>query len=155
LNDSVIASLVPYLAFLVAAFSAVRLAKFNLDTRQTTSFIGLPTPANALCWGSLIVGFGDYLEQYAWFMPALLVAVLLSSWILVAEIPMFALKFKHWGYKSNELKYCFVLFSAVALIASIVLGLVTGNSKLCYSGFSLIIVVYALLSIIADTKKVS
>ena len=155
LNDSVIVSLVPYLAFFVAAFSAVRLAKFNLDTRQTTSFIGLPTPANALFWGSLIVGFGDYLEQYMWFMPALLVAILLSSWILVAEIPMFALKFKHWGYKGNELKYCFVLFSVVALVASILLGVETGNSRLCYSGFSLIIVVYVLLSIIADAKKVS
>ena len=155
LNNSLITSLVPYLAFLVAALSAVRLARFNLDTRQTTSFIGLPTPANALCWGSLIVGFGDYLEQYTWFMPALLVGVILSSWILVAEIPMFALKFKHWGYKGNELKYCFVLFSAAVLIASIVLGIATGNPKLCYSGCCLIIVVYVLLSIITDTKKVS
>ena len=68
---------------------------------------------------------------------------------------MFALKFKHWGYKGNELKYCFVLFSVVALVASILLGVETGNSRLCYSGFSLIIVVYVLLSIIADTKKVS
>ena len=46
----------PYTAFIMAAFSALRLAKFNLDTRQTSSFIGLPTPANALFWGSLIVG---------------------------------------------------------------------------------------------------
>lgn len=155
LNDTTIVSLLPYTAFLVAALSAVRLAKFNLDTRQTTSFIGLPTPANALCWGSLIVGFGEYLEQYAWFMPALLVGIVLSSWILVAEIPMFALKFKHWGYKDNELKYCFVLFSAVALIATIVIGVITDNCKLCYSGFSLIIVVYVLLSIAANTKKQS
>ena len=46
----------PYTAFLIAAFSALRLAKFNLDTRQSTQFIGLPTPANALFWGSLLVG---------------------------------------------------------------------------------------------------
>ena len=59
----VVTTLLPYLAFVVAAFSAVRLAKFNLDTRQTTSFIGLPTPANALFWGALIVGFGPLLEQ--------------------------------------------------------------------------------------------
>jgi CDP-diacylglycerol--serine O-phosphatidyltransferase len=140
------------MAFLVAAFSALRLAKFNLDTRQTTSFIGLPTPANALCWGSLIVGFGEYLEQFTWFLPALMVGIILSSWILIAEIPMFALKFKHWGYNGNEMKYGFVLFSAAALIASIIFGIVSGNYNICYSGFSLIIVVYVLLSIIADTK---
>jgi CDP-diacylglycerol--serine O-phosphatidyltransferase len=50
------AAVLPYLAFLIAVFSACRLAKFNIDTRQTTSFIGLPTPANALFWSSLIVG---------------------------------------------------------------------------------------------------
>jgi CDP-diacylglycerol--serine O-phosphatidyltransferase len=152
LNGTLLASIIPYMAFLVAAFSALRLAKFNLDTRQTTSFIGLPTPANALCWGSLIVGFGEYLEQFTWFLPALMVGILLSSWILIAEIPMFALKFKHWGYNGNEMKYGFVLFSAAALIASIIFGIVSGNYNICYSGFSLIIVVYVLLSIIADTK---
>ena len=53
----------PFIAFIMAAFSALRLAKFNLDERQTTSFIGLPTPANALFWGALIVGAGDWLES--------------------------------------------------------------------------------------------
>jgi len=52
---------VPFLAFVMAAFSALRLAKFNLDERQALGFIGLPTPANALFWGALIVGAGDYL----------------------------------------------------------------------------------------------
>jgi CDP-diacylglycerol--serine O-phosphatidyltransferase len=81
-----------------------------------------------------------------------MVGIILSSWILIAEIPMFALKFKHWGYNGNEMKYGFVLFSAAALIASIIFGIVSGNYNICYSGFSLIIVVYVLLSIIADTK---
>ena len=59
-------SYIPYLAFLIAAFSALRLAKFNLDERQTTSFIGVPTPASALFWGSLIVFDPYWLEGYTW-----------------------------------------------------------------------------------------
>ena len=55
-----VGGVLPYAAFIMAAFSALRLAKFNLDERQSTSFIGLPTPANTLFWASLIVGAGDY-----------------------------------------------------------------------------------------------
>jgi len=150
-QNTAIVSVIPYVAFIVAAFSALRLAKFNLDTRQTTSFIGLPTPANALCWGSLIVGFGEILEQYTWYMPMIILGVFLSSWILIAEIPMFALKFKHWGFKGNEIKYYFLIFSTIILIASFVLGFSTYNTKLCYSGFCIIIVAYVLVSIL--TKK--
>lgn len=142
----------PYLAFLVAAFSAVRLAKFNLDTRQTTSFIGLPTPANALFWGSLIVGFGPVLEQYAWFMPLIVLGIFYSSWILVAEIPMFALKFKHWGFAGNEVKYCFIAFSALALFATIVPGIIFDNIDFCYSGFSIIIITYVIVSVLTQRK---
>ncbi len=142
----------PYVAFVVAAFSALRLAKFNLDTRQTTSFIGLPTPANALFWGSLLVGFGETLEQYSWFMPLVVVGIFVSSWLLIAEIPMFALKFKHWGFKGNEIKYCFVIFSALALIGTIAAGIATAQTNLCYSGFSLIIVAYVLVSILTQKK---
>lgn len=143
---------IPYLAFIVAAFSAVRLAKFNLDTRQTTSFIGLPTPANALFWGSLIVGFGQYLEQTSWFMPAIIIGIVLSSWLLIAEIPMFALKFKQWGFAGNEIKYCFVIFSALTLIATIAGGVVTESLNLCWSGFSIIILAYIIVSILTQKK---
>lgn len=145
--------ILPYTAYIVAAFSALRLAKFNLDTRQTTSFIGLPTPANALFWGSLIVGAGPMLEQYTWFLPLLLVGIALSSWILVAEIPMFALKFKHWGFNGNELKYTFITFSALVLLSTIMWGTVTESYRLCYSGFSIIIVAYVLVSIYNNKKK--
>ena len=79
---------IPYCAFLIAAFSALRLAKFNLDTRQTTSFIGLPTPANALFWGSLIVGARDLLEASPYNVFIVMAMVLLTSYILIAEIPM-------------------------------------------------------------------
>lgn len=100
---------VPYVAFVIAAFSALRLAKFNLDERQTTSFIGLPTPANALFWAALSVSLSTngYLvsDNALWLLPALVVGTLLSSWLLVAEIPMFALKFKHYGVRGNELRY--------------------------------------------------
>ena len=101
--------IIPFLAFIMAAFSALRLAKFNLDERQALGFIGLPTPANALFWGSLIVGTQEYLEEIPYIPFILLAGVLLSCYLLVSEIPMFALKFKHWGWKGNEIKYIFVL----------------------------------------------
>ena len=107
---------VPYFAFVMAAFSALRLAKFNLDTRQTTSFIGLPTPANALFWGSLLVSQVDFIESSWNMIPVLLVMVCVSSWLMVSEIPMFALKFKQWGWKGNELRYSFVIFSVVMMV---------------------------------------
>lgn len=143
----------PYVAYVVAAFSAIRLAKFNLDTRQTTSFIGLPTPANALFWGSLIVGFGPSLENYEWFMPLLVVGIFLSSWILIAEIPMFALKFKQWGFSGNEVKYLFIAFSAIVLVGSLMYGIMSETYNMCYAGFSVIIVAYVLVSILLNKKS--
>lgn len=112
----------PYFAFVMAAFSALRLAKFNLDERQTTSFIGLPTPANALFWGSLITANPGWM-QHGWSLLVVLLMVCLSSWLLVCELPMFALKFKHWGWKGNEVKYVFAALSALVLI---VFGLLNG-----------------------------
>ena len=111
-----VATYVPYFAFVMAAFSALRLAKFNLDTRQATSFIGLPTPANALFWGSLIVSQADVIESSPYMTLGVIVMVCVSSWLMVAEIPMFALKFKQWGWKGNEVRYLFIIFS-VAMIA--------------------------------------
>lgn len=130
------APVIPYLAFLVAAFSALRLAKFNLDKRQTTSFIGLPTPANALFWASLIVGSGDILP-----LPLVLLMIFVSSWILVAEIPMFALKFKHWGWRGNEIKYIFVVLCLPSLVI------------FQASGFAFIVFLYVLMSLIANKSK--
>ena len=132
--------IVPFVAFLVAAFSALRLAKFNIDERQTSSFIGLPTPANALFWGSLIVGGGFRLVHFPYALPLILVLVVLSCWILVAEIPLFALKFKHWGWKGNEVKYIF-LISCVVLLA-----------WLRVSGLSIIIVWYVMLSLCTQSR---
>ena len=129
----------PYFAFVMAAFSALRLAKFNLDTRQTTSFIGLPTPANALFWGSLLVSRTDILESSPWMTVAVLAMVCVSSWLMVSEIPMFALKFKQWGWKGNELRYSFIVFSAVMILW---LGLL--------ESFWVIIALYFIVSIVDD-----
>ena len=132
---------VPFLAFVMAAFSALRLAKFNLDERQALGFIGLPTPANALFWGSLILGLqqqGTYFEGMEWVIIA---GTFVSSYLLVSEIPMFALKFKHWGFKGNEVKYLFLL-SCIPML--ILLGV---------SSFAAIIAWYVLLSALTNKSS--
>ena len=126
----------PYAAFIMAAFSALRLAKFNLDERQALGFIGLPTPANALFWGSLLVGVGEKLETRPWALYFILAGILISSWLLVSEIPMFALKFKHWSFKGNEVKYLFLITCCPLVI---IFGI---------SAFAIIIAWYVILSAI-------
>lgn len=106
---SYISLLIPYLAFIMAAFSALRLAKFNLDERQALGFIGLPTPANALFWGALIGGLHGYDIHFEGIEWCIIAGVFISSYLLISEIPMFALKFKTWGWKGNEIKYIFLL----------------------------------------------
>ncbi|MBQ7150170.1 MAG: CDP-alcohol phosphatidyltransferase family protein [Prevotella sp.] len=108
-------SYLPYVAFIIAAFSALRLAKFNLDERQTMGFIGLPTPANALFWGSLIMSAPSFIENNKYGVFILIALVFITSYMLVCELPMFALKFKHWGWKGNEVKYIFVGLSIIIL----------------------------------------
>ena len=132
---------VPFLAFVMAAFSALRLAKFNLDERQALGFIGLPTPANALFWGALIVGAGDWISTLPYAPYLILLGTFISCYLLIAEIPMFALKFKHWGWKGNEIKYIFIL-SCIPLLL-----------LLRVSGIAIIIAWYILLSII--TTKIN
>ena len=106
---SYISPLIPYLAFIMAAFSALRLAKFNLDERQALGFIGLPTPANALFWGALLGGLQGYDIHFEGIEWCIIAGVFISSYLLISEIPMFALKFKTWGWKGNEIKYIFLL----------------------------------------------
>ena len=121
----------PYTAFLMAAFSALRLAKFNIDTRQTSSFIGVPTPANTLFWASLIVGNYGFLvsEKFNAFF------------LLVAEIPMFALKFKNLSWQDNKIKFIFIL-TCIPMI--IFLG---------FSCFAAIIAWYVILSVLTSRQK--
>lgn len=138
-----VVTFVPFVAFVLAAFSALRLAKFNLDTRQTTSFIGLPTPANALFWGSLIVGWHQYIESMPYAPFFLLVLTLVSSYLLVCELPMFAFKFKHWGINDDDniVKYGFMAFSAVLFITSIFAGMALAS-------ITVIILAYILVSVV-------
>ena len=103
--------IIPYAAFLIAVFSACRLAKFNIDTRQTTTFIGLPTPANALFWSSLVTGAGHWIFNLnaGWFL--MLALILVFSYFLVSEIPMFSLKFKNFKWRRNRVRFIFILVS--------------------------------------------
>ena len=125
----------PYLAFLIAVFSALRLAKFNNDTRQTSSFIGLPVPANALFWGSLVAGFHPFLINAMFHPLYLLILVCLFSWLLVSEIPMFSLKFKNLSWKDNKVSFCFLILSACLLVLLQVRGFAA--SIICYILISL------------------
>ncbi len=102
-----------YLAFAVAVFSALRLAKFNLDTRQSVDFIGLPTPANALIISSSIYVLGETPGFSPWWLIGVAGGL---SVLLVSEIPMFSLKFKSLGWRGNEKRYVFLGLSAVLLI---------------------------------------
>ncbi|MBR5052512.1 MAG: CDP-diacylglycerol--serine O-phosphatidyltransferase [Bacteroidaceae bacterium] len=104
-----IKSVLPYTAFLMAAFSALRLAKFNLDERQHQQFIGLPTPANALFWGSLVLGAHAFLVSLKFNAVFLFLFMLLFCMLLVCEVPMLALKFKNFSWTDNKEKYVFLI----------------------------------------------
>lgn len=104
-----------YVTLIIAAFSALRLAKFNIDTTQSSEFTGLPTPANALMLMALAVlaeqGLATLYQEYI-----LLISVT-ASLLLVSPIRMFSLKFKGFGIKGNELRYAFLLVSLIIIIA--------------------------------------
>lgn len=131
----------PYLAYIIAVFSALRLAKFNIDTRQQYSFIGLPVPANALFWASGVAGMQDYLLQGHVHPLIILLIVCFFSWLLVSEISMFSLKFKNWDWNNNKTSYLFVAVCVPILLIGKV------------GGFAFAILLYILWSI-ATNKKV-
>ena len=132
-------------AFLIPVFSALRLAKFNNDKRQTSSFIGLPVPANAIFWFSFVYVLDtDIINSL--HIPVIPLLVILScmiigsSFLLVSEIPMFSLKVKTLAWKGNEVRYI-LLISAIGLI--IWLGVL---------GISVTILLYIILSIFNRQK---
>ncbi len=108
-----------FIAFLIPVFSALRLAKFNTDTRQAEHFIGLPTPANAILIASLPI-IQEHNNRY--FTPFLLNPYILSILIvvmcslLVAEVPMMSLKFKNRDFNANIFRYLLLLFSAILIL---------------------------------------
>lgn len=131
---------VPYFAFIIAAFSALRLAKFNIDERQTSSFIGVPTPANALFWGSLIAGSGSFLLSNEINVLWVLLLILIFSLLLTAELPMFALKVKNLKWTDNKIQYIFII-GAIPLLVIFKL-----------SGIAAVIAWYIVLSLVTQKK---
>lgn len=150
LQDADIHPILKYIPFLIAIFSAVRLAKFNIDERQTTSFIGLPTPANALLWISIPlitwqnksgIGFIDTGFMLDFFNNQWIVIGLsiLMSYLLVAELPLLALKFKSLDFNSNKARWiliavsvallCFLFFAAIPIILILYLVLSVIENK--------------------------
>ena len=139
------------LAMIMAAFSALRLAKFNCDERQTLSFIGLPTPSNAWFWIGLtfvcrLDGVHSWLTTLnpEIFGILWLAVILCMSCLLISEIPMFSLKLKkgHNGFAENKARYIFLGLTAIILVVSSILGL-----EYLAASPALIILIYILLSI--------
>lgn len=137
--NSDLSDYLPFTGLIIAVAAAYRLAKFNVDTRQSDSFIGLPTPANAILILSLplILHFQptetlDALILNKWFLLGLTV---FSCIIMNAELPLFALKFKSWDFRSNVVRYIFLLLSLLLLIF------------LKFAALPVIIVVYILISL--------
>lgn len=109
---------VPFFPFLITVFSALRLAKFNIDTRQSQSFLGLPTPANTL----MIVSFPLIISQYPGELDHiilnpifLMIVTTISCFLLVSEIPLFALKFKTTGFSENKFQYTLVILALILI----------------------------------------
>lgn len=113
-------SWVAFLAFLIAVFGALRLAKFNIDDRQTTSFIGLPIPANAIFWIGVVAWNMDFRYIGDAWMTAL---VVLFPLLMVSSLPMFSLKVKTLSLRSNVRRYALLLGTAMLVAAMQLAGL--------------------------------
>ena len=103
----------PFAGFLIPVFSGLRLAKFIIDDRQTSSFLGLPVPANAIFWAGIVYSFSPFLTNNTWFF---LILIGVFCFLLVSEIPMFSLKFKNVSWRDNQNQY-FFLIGCVAILA--------------------------------------
>ena len=132
-----IQSYIPYLAFIIPVFSALRLAKFNIDERQTSSFLGLPTPANAIFWISYVYGMYNIstTNNFMLFLTLFLIPVL--SLLMVSETPMFSFKLKNMQLKGNEKP---LLLSVCAIILLLICGV---------SGLAWTVLLYILISIVS------
>ncbi|NBB19622.1 CDP-diacylglycerol--serine O-phosphatidyltransferase [Runella sp. CRIBMP] len=133
------AMMLSFSAFILAVFSGLRLAKFNIDTRQSDSFIGVPTPANAILVASLPFILRNHPEYESWIInqSVLVGYTLLMSYLLICELPLLAFKFKTFGWKDNQIKYIFILLAVILLFL------------LKFAAVPLIVALYILLSVIA------
>lgn len=133
-----------YPAFVVAVFSALRLAKFNNDPRQSDSFIGLPTPANAMLIASLpiiILTETPFWKDLIVNTTNLLILAFVMSYLLVMEMPLIALKFKHFNWKGNEFRFVLIGSTVLLIIALKILAVPA------------IIILYILLSVVDNLRK--
>jgi len=110
--------LIPCSAFIIAIFSALRLAKFNIDERQTSSFIGLPTPANAFLVASLplILNDNEAISNLVLRTYVLIPFIIILSFLLISEIPMISLKFKNLSFRDNKSRFILLAGSALLLV---------------------------------------
>ena len=146
-----VGELLPYVGFIIPVFALFRLAKFNLDTRQSDSFIGLPTPAMTLFFAVIpllmlegIIGQGEIEVLLIGIIASpifLVVASIALSLLMVSEVPLFAMKFKHFKYKGNEIRFIFLTISII-LLATLFLWAIP-----------LIIILYLILSLINNAIK--
>ncbi len=133
---------VGFSCLMIPLFSALRLAKFNIDERQTTGFIGLPTPANTLFIGSLVwLIFNNQAPEFLENPYTLAGIGIFSSLMLVAPIPLFALKFKNYSFKDNAMRYIFLAISAVLIAVFYVVAV------------PFVILIYVGLSVVENLKK--
>lgn len=143
--------IMPFTAFLLPAFAAFRLAKFNIDTRQQDGFIGLPTPASAIFWASFICGCSGFLTSHRFNALYLFALLLIFCYFMVSDIPMFKLKFHdmNWQTEGNPVKFVFIAIAIIALAVAAVLGNMSGQIFIYLSrAAASIIAFYILLSII-------
>lgn len=136
-----------FIALLIPIFAAIRLAKFNIDTRQTSSFLGLPVPANGIFWASFITAM-KWQEITAGSMVSLTVAALVIAFslLMVSEIPMFSLKFKNLSWEDNKWPFSFIILTVLILI-------VTSSLGLFFWGIAGVIVLYILMSLLKSIIK--
>ncbi len=111
-----------WVSLLIPVFGVLRLAKFNIDTRQTTSFIGLPIPANAIFW----IGYTAICNELPgimcewWFVVPVL---LIECWLMISPLKLFSLKFKTWGWKGNESRWLLIVTAVVLVFCAGMPGL--------------------------------
>lgn len=133
------------ITLLIPVFSALRLAKFNIDTRQTDSFIGLPTPANALFISSLalITRHGNIktIDVFLLQPVVLLIITCVMSFLLVSELPMFSLKLKNLTWKDNQVRFIYLAVSAALILAFNIYGIAAA------------ILAFILISVLVNIKR--
>jgi CDP-diacylglycerol--serine O-phosphatidyltransferase len=138
------------ICLLIPVFSMFRLAKFNIDTRQSDSFIGLPTPANTIFFMTFPLVLSSEINKTGWahdliiqlMNPWIMIPmILVMCYLLIAELPLFALKFKTFGWKGNEIRFIFLITCGILIFT------------LGWWSLAIIILLYLILSIINNITR--